>query len=355
VTAQRRTTRRTTPRKRAAHVEAAKAKTLVYVHGIGNKPEETVLRCQWDHALLGFGLGERSRMAYWCQADRHGSPEAATCAQADAVGARSLRAPGFGARAIERAVAAEAPLSEVVDELAANEAQRASLMRVLRELDPPATTARGAKRATARAKLLEDVNFFDPLTRLVTSLFLKDVRDFFFDAIRRRQMKARLLERLSAGGGPFVVVAHSLGSVIAYSVLLELEGKVELPRLVTIGSPLGLAEVKDQLRKLHKLDPGCLPIDQRDAAVALEQHVAGPDVAMQEHRRSRRHPMRPDPVVALLQQRCGRHRTAPSFGGAVVDTERAGPVRQGHPRTMLAKHQRQDVPLGRRQRQLRVV
>ena len=70
---------KTPTRRRARRVEAAadgpdaaKAKTLIYVHGIGNKPEEAVLRCQWDHALLGFGLGERSRMAYWCQADRHG-------------------------------------------------------------------------------------------------------------------------------------------------------------------------------------------------------------------------------------------------------------------------------------------
>ena len=48
-------------------------------------------------------------------------------------------------------------------------------------------------------------------------------------------------------------------------------------------------------------DPGCLPVDQRDATVALPQHVAAPDVAMQEHRRGRGHAMRPDPLVGLLQ------------------------------------------------------
>ena len=121
--------RRTAGRKQAAAggPAPAKARTLIYMHGIGNKPEEAVLRCQWDHALLGFGLGERSRMAYWCQADRHGPPEAATCAQADAIGARSLRTAGFGALAIERAVANEEPLSEVADELTADPAERAAL------------------------------------------------------------------------------------------------------------------------------------------------------------------------------------------------------------------------------------
>jgi len=243
--------------------DAAKARTLVYIHGIGNKPEESVLRCQWDHALLGFGLGERSRMAYWCQADRHGPPEAATCAQADSVGARSLRAAGFGAKAIERAVAAEVPLSAVVDELTAKPAERAALKRLLRDMDAPvaSTGGRGVKRAqTVRAKGLDDIDFFDPLTRLVTSLFLKDVNDFFFDKVRRDRMKARLRERLAAGNGPFVVIAHSLGSVIAYSLLLDLDGQFELPQLVTIGSPLGIGEVKDQLRKLHKLPKGPLPV-----------------------------------------------------------------------------------------------
>jgi hypothetical protein len=37
------------------------ARTVIYVHGIGNKPTQSVLKCQWDTALLGFDIGERSR------------------------------------------------------------------------------------------------------------------------------------------------------------------------------------------------------------------------------------------------------------------------------------------------------
>ena len=131
----------------AMGLDADKAKTLIYIHGIGNKPEEAVLRCQWDHALLGFGLGERSRMAYWCQADRHGPPETSTCAQADSIGARSLRAAGFGARAIERAVADEASLFDVADELADNPAERAALKRLLRDMDAPEAPTGGRARS----------------------------------------------------------------------------------------------------------------------------------------------------------------------------------------------------------------
>jgi subtilisin family serine protease/pimeloyl-ACP methyl ester carboxylesterase len=240
----------------------AKARTLIYIHGIGNKPEESVLRCQWDQALMAFGLGERSRMAYWCQADRHGPPEAATCAQADAIGARSLRAAGFGAKTIERAVAVETPLTMVVNELTDDAAERAALKRLLADMDAPtAAEERNAKRAKKlRAAGFEDIDFFDPLTRLITSLFLKDVNDFFFSKDRRERMRTRLRERLEAGNGPFVVIAHSLGSVIAYSLLQELRGQFDIAQLVTIGSPLGLGEVRDQLRKINRLGKGPLPI-----------------------------------------------------------------------------------------------
>ena len=34
------------------------AQTIVYVHGIGNKPTSDILKCQWDQALFEFDLGE---------------------------------------------------------------------------------------------------------------------------------------------------------------------------------------------------------------------------------------------------------------------------------------------------------
>ena len=34
------------------------AQTVIYVHGIGNKPVASVLKCQWDTALFGAPLGD---------------------------------------------------------------------------------------------------------------------------------------------------------------------------------------------------------------------------------------------------------------------------------------------------------
>src|SRR5215207_5533491 len=50
------------------------AATLIYVHGIGNKPPASILKAQWDRALFEFDLGERSRMAYWVDRDRYPVP-----------------------------------------------------------------------------------------------------------------------------------------------------------------------------------------------------------------------------------------------------------------------------------------
>jgi subtilisin family serine protease len=72
------------------------------------------------------------------------------------------------------------------------------------------------------------------------------VNDFLFRKERRDAMREALMERLRAGGDPFVVVAHSQGSMIAYDVLREIKkGQYDISLLITLGSPLGLQEVQD--------------------------------------------------------------------------------------------------------------
>jgi len=47
--------------------------------------------------------------------------------------------------------------------------------------------------------------------------------------------------------GPLVIVAHSLGSVVAMDLLARLPERVEVDLLVTAGSPLGLDAVRTSL------------------------------------------------------------------------------------------------------------
>ena len=52
---------------------------------------------------------------------------------------------------------------------------------------------------------------------------------------------------MPAPGESCVVVAHSLGSIVGYWLLHELGANVNVPLLMTVGSPLGIPSIKDKL------------------------------------------------------------------------------------------------------------
>jgi hypothetical protein len=225
-------------------VQETPAKTVIYVHGIGRKPKPDVLHCQWDHALFGQRMGERTRLAYWANVARHGYDLEANCDSADTL-TRALKEGGGGAKAL-RSVLDSAPrgeLREAVEELTDDPSVRDYLLRLGRSLD--------SSKAAGGIGTKGIGDWFGRLTtRLATRMFLADVHDFFFVEERRTYMRERLLERLEPGGGPFVIVAHSQGSMIAYDVLRALtRAQCEVKLLLTIGSPLGNPFVKSVFEK----------------------------------------------------------------------------------------------------------
>lgn len=231
------------------------AKTVIYIHGIGNKPPAEVLRRQWDNALFGRGMGERTRMAYWVNRERYPSPEEGGLEDRDQgpvlnqAEQRVLSALG-----IEPSVR---DLGKLADALADSETERLVLHRMLDELEasapPPGTPgAKGIGGLINRA-----------LLKVISAALLQDVHDFFFVQARRKAMKESLKQRLDAGGGPFVVIAHSQGSMIAYDVLRELKAEqYDIALFITVGSPLGLPTVRSMFRdwtKKKKLEfPACV-------------------------------------------------------------------------------------------------
>ncbi len=223
-----------------------RARTVVYIHGIGNKPPAEVLRCQWDRALFGRAMGERTRMAYWVNRERYPSPEPGDCQDQD-------RGPVLN-QAEQRVLSALgvapqlADLRQLADALAASEAERARLHQVLDEVEA-AVPAPAAAAADVHAQGVVDV-LNRALLKLISAALLQDVHDFFFVPARRTQMRESLLQRIRAGGGPFVVIAHSQGSLIAYDVLRELQPQdCEVSLLLTLGSPLGLPVVRSMFKE----------------------------------------------------------------------------------------------------------
>jgi subtilisin family serine protease len=325
------------------------ARTVLYVHGIGNKPIPSVLKCQWDQALFGFDLGERSRLAYWVNRDYYPQPESGTCRSGDLV---ELEAEPTGEGLSVKQHMQEAPLEDELAALAAEPptpAAARTLRAMARRVEEGAARqeaayAEAARRAHARgtaprraagADVGDDANDADAngvrpgdvaaaadrlragraddraaaraagvaaagvgarllplpsvlrrwITRKLTRALLRDVNDFLFVEARRERMRESLRERLRVGGGPFVVVAHSQGSMVAYDVLSSPEFRgVDVRLLVTIGSPLGLQEVQDELKRLTgqrkglRVPPGVrrwLNVADPLDPVAIDKSLAG--------------------------------------------------------------------------------
>jgi subtilisin family serine protease len=297
--------KRLTALKRAAAVgkeskpQGPGAATIVYIHGIGNKPPASVLKEQWDEALFEFDLGEKSRMAYWVDRERYPVPSEDVSLGGDYADATDEAPKGeFSAKATRANWDPKGEIESVNDEIndilgAPEDALstktdenrlRRIAARMLGENNALTDDAKyyeisaqlsGKKGAEVRriqaqrygaAAVRATVFGFLPrplrqwMTRKVTRMFLRDVNDLFVDKAKGETMRESLRERLRAGGGPFVVIAHSQGTMIAYNVLMEEEfAKLEIPLFVTVGSPLGIDEVQDFIKDLTKLKKLVVP------------------------------------------------------------------------------------------------
>lgn len=217
-----------------------KARTVIYCHGISNMPPEGVLRSEWDRALFGADQGERTRMAYWVDRERY--PEAA----------------GFTTRAIGDDRATLQPGNEELLEASVRESDdpsesEAFVAALTQELNAAAVKAaqQGEPMGGAAALSLEAKGLWSPVTAMFTKAFLADVNDFLFNTSKRERMVKTVKDRICTGGGPFVVIGHSQGSMVTYQALMESGAALEVDLYVTIGSPLGLPQVTDVLKKWH--------------------------------------------------------------------------------------------------------
>jgi len=244
---------------------APKANTVVYIHGIGNKPVASILKCQWDNALFGTELGDRSRMAYWVNRSYYPEPEKSACGDSDLVEVDTEAITTSGIMALADEIGTDDAEDEALEReagaLAETPDQKAFLLRIAGRMATVETEVpSGTSAADIGAKIIPLPGFLRKrLARHLTRVFLRDVNDFLFHADRRKLMTDSLLERLSVGGGPFVVIAHSQGTMVAYEVLRQLDSaKFEVPLFVTIGSPLGMQEVQDVFKTWigkKKLEP----------------------------------------------------------------------------------------------------
>ncbi|MCO8123923.1 S8 family peptidase [Stieleria sp. TO1_6] len=263
--------------------------TVIYVHGIANKPVASTLKCQWDRALFGTGMGQRSRMVYWVNRDRYPDPLAGTCSDADLSegtdltnDTESLRDEDLNQRMILAADQVDHLMQHNSSHL--SEHRRQEIAESLRRLAERVDWNTQSELNGPHAEVLPLPSWArDRITRTFTRYLLNDVYDYCFDPSMALEIDNKFRMRVS-GGGPFVVIAHSLGSVIAYRNLCRENflpaNSVRL--FLTLGSPLGIQEIQDNLKPTLEQDqlgkPNCvkhwLNVADRLDPVAADPRIA---------------------------------------------------------------------------------
>lgn len=221
---------------------------VTFIHGINNKPAPDVLLRDWLAALAGsdgtgvdlHADGVTTGMVYWADV-LYAEPEAAEELEeisADAVrSAEPAPDPAAGLSGEDKVFveALQARLNrsaqQVAAELVAQEAEPASRALLLPEW--------AEKRLIRR--LARDTHHY-----LFDETFTPRPGETFRvrEEIRRRFVAA--VEEGAGKPGRQVVVSHSMGTVIAYDCLKYVDDCPPVDGLITLGSPLGLAEVQDR-------------------------------------------------------------------------------------------------------------
>lgn len=238
-----------TPRRRIRRVDTDSVReptpqpTVVFVHGIGPQESPVTLKRQYERALFGRDLGERGRLAYWADllhpvpAERPWSPQ---FFEPSSPSSRRLLD------------------DEVLEDLRWRrfEKEHPEFMQLRKAMEKASNAALTQGRSSFGPKIIPIESIRRPLTQWITRRFLTDVAAYFYDQEARDAIQDRLSSILVEGGGPYVIVSHSLGTVITYEVLRRTTAiGFKVPLWVTLGSPLGIKEVHDIIHKVTPNEP----------------------------------------------------------------------------------------------------
>ncbi len=234
---------------------------VTFVHGISNKPPADELSRIWRRALAEHELdldahGVTSSMVYWADLLY---PEPLTQPEYGYEDAKDPELEGLPDVGMAWMVEAEGEEAQFVKGLAGS-----IRYDELASDDPELDVG-----STPEGEGFERVPLPWFLKRRLMKVFLRDVHHYLFDAefsprpgdkrriqteIRARTVDA--LDRVAPEDGPHIVLAHSLGTVIAYDCLKRVGECPAVDGLITVGSPLGLDEVQDRLRPEWSRDGG---------------------------------------------------------------------------------------------------
>jgi len=119
------------------------------------------------------------------------------------------------------------------------------------------------QRKVTKESLRNELRLPEFIQKPILEEFLRDVHHYFYSVEYqarkpdgpkfnvRTELRKRFIDALkvaAAAPGPLVVVSHSMGTIIAYDCLRNCEDCPSIDTLFTLGSPLGLDAVQDNLK-----------------------------------------------------------------------------------------------------------
>lgn len=228
---------------------------ITFIHGIANKPAADRLLEIWLRSLAqddGINLATRgitSSMVYWADV-MYANP-------AEDEGAYESVDAEVSVRDEDENLGWSAKLAGDEKAFVASLAGKLNFAAASPQDDnfaPPKTDEPGFERIP--------LPWF--LKRRLMKILLKDVHHYLFNADFsprpeetykvQDELRQRFISTLrrdaeaNAGNGPHIVISHSMGTVIAYDCLKNAPECPEIDQFMTIGSPLGLDEVQDNLK-----------------------------------------------------------------------------------------------------------
>jgi hypothetical protein len=251
---------------------------ITFIHGMANKPPYPALKNSWIDALSrtdpargslspqgnpGIDLGLTNvgfDMTYWADV-LYATPEIVAEGAQEAllesvVEGRSVRGRKKAAVPKWRSGMKSAEEKQLVKELEAVLKRRLDGYLVV-----DSKTHR--KRKVAKQDVRNELLLPDFIQKPLLEEFLRDVHHYFYSVNHqarkpdgqtfnvRTELRKRFIDALKVGAaqpGPHVVISHSMGTIIAYDCLRNCDDCPPIDTLITLGSPLGLDPVQENLK-----------------------------------------------------------------------------------------------------------
>lgn len=223
---------------------------MAFLHGRSQQGKDpTILRNQWTAALNAgltlAGLAPVDPLTVWFPfyGDR--------LAQALSTQESMRLAPEAAISTAEALALPQDDLArQVYEALLDRAAARAGMPDEYRiPVQPAAAEGLGGAVASLVGKLQRQLSWLaarSGLDELTIGLIFRDVAAYLSHPEIRDAVLRAVMETLPSSGR-MVLVSHSLGTVVAMDLLTRLDTFVDVPLLVTVGSPLGMDAVYDRL------------------------------------------------------------------------------------------------------------